>query len=119
LTGRQHGSPRVIQATPVRFGIRHRESYAPRMSRLHIYIAVFATLAVGCLGWVGWEQHRQAEESVHQTCIAHAIAANNIAVASEYGQIANGSAHGLAASNANASVLTGLVGVQQRNLRAC
>jgi hypothetical protein len=89
------------------------------MSRLRIYIAVLATLAVGCLGWVGWEQHRQTEESAKQTCIARAIAANNIEVSSEYGLIANGSAHGLAPSNANASVLTGLVGVQQRNLRAC
>jgi hypothetical protein len=89
------------------------------MSRLRIYIAALATLGVGCLGWVGWEQHRQTEESARQTCIVHAIAANNIQASSAYGLIANGSARGLATSNANASVLTGLVGLQQHNLRPC
>jgi hypothetical protein len=48
------------------------------MIGIRTYIALLATVATGFVGWVGWEQHRQVQESVRQTCVAHAVAANDI-----------------------------------------
>ena len=51
------------------------------MTTWRYYVAVLATLAVLGLGWVGWEQHRQTEEQVDQTCIASAAARNEVEIA--------------------------------------